>query len=272
MKGKNIAIIGGGKMGLCLAGGLLADGYPANAIRVANPHIEKLQPLKAQWPVSIMSDNREAIRQADIVILAVKPAVVPTVIDELRSLRQETTPLLISVVTGVKIDYFTNQLGSNYPIVRCMPNTCVSVKAGITGIYAPPAVSEEARDCSESILRSLGVTLWLKEEALLDVITAVSGSGPAYFFYIMDALQSIAETLGLPHDQAKLLVTQTALGATKLAMETQCSFETLQEQVTSKGGTTAAAIEVFEKQNVHNILSEAVQAAYQRAQALSEMS
>lgn len=269
MKDKKIALIGAGKIGGCLLNGLLADNYPAASIYVSTPHIDKLLPLKNKWPINITSNNREAVQQADIVLLAVKPTVVPSVINELKDVLQEKNCLLISVAAGVKIEYFAQQLGKEYPVVRCMPNIAISVRAGMTGLYAASTVSDEGRNWAESIFRSLGVTLWLEKEALLDTITAVSGSGPAYFFKTMEALQSAAEALGLSNSQAHLLVVQTALGAVRLAMETEQPLDTLWQQVVSKGGTTEAAMKVLEKANIDKLFADTVRAAHQRAQTLS---
>lgn len=265
-----IAFIGSGNMARSLILGLLSDNSSPLEIRVSDPDPNQLTAMRQHWPeIKISTSNDEVALGADIVVLAVKPQIMREVAQALAVTCQTTRPLVVSVAAGIKIDSLQQWLGGQLPIVRCMPNTPALVQAGATGLYANELVNTTQRNQSESILRSVGITLWFEQEQALDAVTATSGSGPAYFFLVMEAMQAAAQSLGLPAQEANLLVVQTALGAAKLALESQESPAELRRKVTSKGGTTAAALEVLQGKQLEAIFLEAMQAAAKRAETLA---
>lgn len=265
-----IAFIGSGNMARSLILGLLNDNSSPLEIRVSDPDPNQLTAMRQHWPeIKISTSNDEVALGADIVVLAVKPQIMREVAQALAATCQTTRPLVVSVAAGIKIDALQQWLGGQLPIVRCMPNTPALVQAGATGLYANELVNTTQRNQAESILRSVGITLWFEQEQALDAVTATSGSGPAYFFLVMEAMQAAAQSLGLPAQEAHLLVVQTALGAAKLALESQESPAELRRKVTSKGGTTAAALEVLQGKQLETIFLEAMQAAAKRSETLA---
>lgn len=265
-----IAFIGSGNMARSLILGLLRDNSTPLEIRVSDPDQNQLNAIRQYWPDIITSThNNQVIKDADVVVLAVKPQVMKEVALTLADTCQSTRPLIVSVAAGIKADSLQQWLGGDLPIVRCMPNTPALVQAGATGLFANDLVSNIQKSQAESILRSVGVTVWFDHESALDAVTATSGSGPAYFFLVMEAMQAAAQQLGLPEKEANLLVIQTALGAAKLALESQESPAELRRKVTSKGGTTAAALEVLQSKQLEAIFLEAMQAATKRSETLA---
>ncbi|CAG0911659.1 unnamed protein product, partial [Cyprideis torosa] len=206
-------------MARSLIAGLVEDKSPLK-IRVSDPDQAQLDMIRRHWPeVEVGTDNLQIIDGADMVVLAVKPQMMQAVVTPLREQAQRQRPVFVSVAAGIREAALNNWLGDGLPVVRCMPNTPALVQAGATGLYANEQVSAEQRSQAESILRAVGIALWFDEEDKLDAVTAVSGSGPAYFFLVMEAMQQAAESLGLKPEEAHLLVVQTALGAAKLALE-----------------------------------------------------
>ena len=257
-------------MASALIGGLIADGYDPTKIWATDPQAEKLAVMQAEFGIRITPDNNVAVRHADIVVLAVKPQVAKTVVSELANAVQTKKPLIISILAGVSEKSLCQWLGEGHvAVVRCMPNTPALTRCGATGLYANAAVSAEQKNQAESILRAVGVTVWVNEEKQIDIVTALSGSGPAYFFRIMEVLEQAAVDLGLPADTAHLLTLQTCLGAARIALESNESLKVLREHVTSPGGTTQAALNVLQE-GLPTLLREAVNAAYKRAEKLSE--
>lgn len=235
--------IGAGNMARSLIGGLLADGWPIDCLRVTDPNPEQLEITRQSLgPLFGTSDNRQAVEGADVVLIAVKPQQVHTVATDIASVLSQPTPLIISIAAGIRSRDLARWLGGAAPVVRCMPNTPALVRSGATGLFAGPDVSDPQREVAERILRSVGLTLWVEDEDLLNTITAVSGSGPAYFLYVMEAIELAAIRHGLSPDAARLLTLETALGAAKLALESDEGPATLRERVTSKGGTTESAL------------------------------
>lgn len=270
MAAHTIAFIGAGNMARSLIGGLLSDGYDPNRIWVACPTEQKLQELSSRFGVQTTQDNITAASSADVIVLAVKPQTIQTVVEEIKSVVQEQKTLMISIAAGMRVEKIQQWLETESPIVRCMPNTPALLRAGATALYANDQVSQQQKDISESIMRSVGVTVWLEDEADLDTVTALSGSGPAYFFLVIEAMQDAAEQLGLSSQDAKLLTLQTALGAARMALESDQDASVLREQVTSKGGTTEAALNVFKDGDLNHLFYQAIDAAKQRAAQLSE--
>lgn len=271
MHQRTIAFIGGGNMARSLISGLIADGYGADRIWVTDPAEAKLAELHDHFSVRTTASNIEAASAADVVVLAVKPQVLKGVAEALAATVQATKPLVISIAAGVRERDIQRWLGGGIAIVRTMPNTPALVQSGATALYANPAVSDEQHNLAESILRAVGLTVWVKDEALMDTVTALSGSGPAYFFLVMEALEKAAVQLGLPQDTARLLTLQTAFGAAKMALESSEDAVTLRARVTSPGGTTERAIAVLEQNRIREIFEEALRAAHARSQELATL-
>ncbi len=261
--------IGAGNMATSLIGGLIADDFPPQNITVTDLDPKKCRDLNAALGVNLASTNRSLVEACDIVVLAVKPQQVRSVALEIADLVQRARPLIVSIAAGIREQSLEGWLGGNVAIVRCMPNTPALVQAGATGLHANSHVSTRQRDLAESLLRAVGVAVWVESEALLDAVTAVSGSGPAYFFLLMEAMETAALELGLPPDTARLLVEQTAFGAAKLALEADVGPGELRRRVTSPGGTTERAIETFTQGNFEQLVLQALQAAYERSKQLS---
>lgn len=265
-----ITFIGAGNMARSLIVGLLQDKAQV-ALRVADPDQHQLDAIRQHWPeVMATTNNLEAIQGADVVVLAVKPQIMREVAQGLAAQVQRSHPLIVSVAAGIRESALNGWLGGNLPLVRCMPNTPALVQAGATGLYANANVSEAQRSLAESILRAVGITLWFDEEDKLDAVTAVSGSGPAYFFLVMEAMQAAAEKLGIEAEDAKLLVIQTALGAARLALESGEQPAELRRKVTSKGGTTEAALKVLNEGGLPALFEQALAAAANRSRELAQ--
>ncbi|HKK16772.1 MAG TPA: pyrroline-5-carboxylate reductase, partial [Gammaproteobacteria bacterium] len=210
-----------------------------------------------------------ALKQAEIVVLGVKPQNVRETLQPLQTLFSRTKPLLLSIAAGIRLQSLSRWGGEALAIVRVMPNTPAMVNAGASALCCNDRVTEDQQTVAESIMRSVGITTWVEDEKLLDAVTAVSGSGPAYFFYFMEILQKTAEDLGLPAEQASILTIETALGAAKMALESDHDPATLRQQVTSPGGTTEQALAVMQKEQVDRIFAKAVKAACKRSQELA---
>lgn len=267
-----VTFIGAGNMARSLIAGLMNDNTSLN-IRVADPDQAQLDVIRRHWPeVEVGTDNLTMIDDADMVVLAVKPQLMATVTTPLREKAQLQRPVFVSVAAGIRESSLNDWLGGGLPVVRCMPNTPALVQAGATGLYANAQVSAEQRSQAESILRAVGIALWFDEEDKLDAVTAVSGSGPAYFFLVMEAMQKAAESLGLKPEEANLLVVQTALGAAKLALESDDMPAELRRKVTSKGGTTEAALAKLNEGGLVELFGEALQAAANRSRELAKQS
>lgn len=266
---KTIGFIGGGNMARSLIGGLLQDGYDPLKIRVCDPSPEQRQRLNQTFDIQISADAAGMLPGCDCVVLAVKPQVLRTAIEPVRKQLAGLKPLIISIAAGIRVDSIRRWLESDLAIVRCMPNTPALIQAGATGLYANAAVTESQRDFAESVLRAVGLTLWVEEESRIDAVTAVSGSGPAYIFLVIEAMQAAAESLGLTREQSRLLCLQTVFGAAKMALEDTEPVSRLREQVTSKGGTTEKALEVLQQGGLVDLFRKAIGAARERAEALA---
>ena len=261
-----IAFIGGGNMAQALIGGLLSQQIKPSQISVAEP-VDALHAALAQLGVQVTDDNQQAIEDADVVILAVKPQVMAQVLMPLCG--KFKNQLIISIAAGVTISTLSRLLGGYAHIVRAMPNTPALIQAGATGLYAPTAVDRAARDLAAQVLSSAGLVLWVEQESLLDAVTAVSGSGPAYFFYMMQAMIEAGEAQGLSNAQATALTLQTALGAAKMASHSKHTPTQLRQNVTSPNGTTQAAIETLDAAQVNRHIIAALHAAATRSAELA---
>jgi len=272
MKNVNIAFIGGGNMATSLIGGLLADHVSPARLCVADRDPAQRERLAAQFGVQTCDDNTACIMDADVVVLAVKPQALHEVCAGLADAVQKNRPLVVSVAAGVRTDSLARWLGGNdLAIVRAMPNTPALLQSGAAGLYASPAASEEQRDLAEAILRATGLTVWVDDEAQMDLVTALSGSGPAYFFRIMEGLEQAASDLGLPEQTARLLTLQTALGAARMAIESSEPVGTLRERVTSPGGTTEQGLLAMEKVGIDEMLRQVLKAARDRSEELAKL-
>jgi pyrroline-5-carboxylate reductase len=264
----NIAFLGGGNMASALIGGLLGKGADARSISVIEMSPAARERLAARFPVHIATAPDAAMQRAEVLVLAVKPQ------DMRRALASlgggVRGKLVISVAAGVRIAALSRWLAGHRRIVRCMPNTPALIGAGITGLHAPPEVSADDRKKAETILRAVGEVVWLADEKLLDAVTAVSASGPAYVFWFIEQLAAFAVTAGIARDDALRLAKHCVLGSARLALDSQDAPEQLRKNVTSKGGTTEAALRVFQEERLAERFARALAAATRRGGELGE--
>ena len=270
MTHQRLAFIGAGNMASSLVGGLIADGWDPAVIGVSDPDAHQLGALTAHFKVSTDTDNRAIIAGRDVVVLAVKPQVMREVARGIAAEIQQFRPLVISIAAGVRSSDLERWLGGNCAVVRCMPNTPALVQTGATALFATQKVSNGQKDLAESILRAVGLTVWVNDENLLDAVTALSGSGPAYFFLVMEALEEAGISLGLNAQTSRLLTLQTALGAAKMALESNDDAATLRQRVTSPGGTTERALEILENGKLRALFIDALAAARDRSRELAD--
>ena len=264
---QKVTFIGGGNMAAAIAEGLIASGLPPAAIEVVEINPEARTRLAATLGVQTRADLNDATLHA-LIVLAVKPQTLPQVAAALAP--RLSKHLLLSIAAGVRATDLGRWLGGHTQIVRAMPNTPALVRAGITGLYAPVAVAQEARSAAEAVMRAVGGVVWVADEALLDAVTAVSASGPAYVFYFIESLEAAAMAEGLSPASARQLALQTFFGAAKLALESGEEPALLRERVTSKGGTTAEGIAALEAASVKSAIARAVAAARQRCITLGD--
>ena len=256
-------------MARSLIGGLLKTGTAAAAIRVAEPNAETREALGRDFGVACYVENRLAVAEAEVLVLAVKPQIMPALQSDLRDTLQRTRPLLISIAAGVRIDQLERWFGHTLPIVRCMPNTPALIGAGATGLCANLRVGPAQRALAQHILNATGLTRWIDDEAQMDTVTALSGSGPAYFFALVEALEAAAVAQGLPRDTARALAAQTCLGAGRMLVESGEDPAELRRRVTSPNGTTQAALESLQADGLSRIVAHAVAAATVRGEQLA---
>mgnify|MGYP001822756696 FL=1 len=249
--------------------GLLADGIAPGRLTATDCSEQKCQALSAATGIRTSQDNRQAVKGADVVVLAVKPQVLREVVRDIAEPIREHHPLVISVAAGVRCGSLQAWLEGPAALVRTMPNTPAVIQSGATVLFATPEVSDEQREQAESLMRAVGLTQWVEEESLMDAVTALSGSGPAYLFLVMEALESAGRELGLPAETARLLTLQTAFGAARMALESTDPPEILRARVTSPGGTTERAVNVLEDGGIRDLFRGALQAAHDRSVALS---
>lgn len=268
-----IGFIGGGNMAASLIGGLINAGYPAADIMVAEPDEARQQSLAERYAISVTGSNND-LGACDTIVLAVKPQIIKTVCESLNTDAAQDT-LYISIAAGILSTDINRWLGGEAAgraraIVRCMPNTPALLQCGASGLYANEQVSAQQKQQAEDILRAVGIVIWVQTETQLNAVTAVSGSGPAYFFLLMEAMQQAGEKLGLAADTSRQLVIQTALGAARMAAEGNIPPAMLRAQVTSKGGTTEAAIRRFQADGFEQMVEKALRAASERSVELAE--
>lgn len=270
MKKSKIGFIGGGNMAASLIGGLVSDGFAAANITVAEPTEARRTELADQFGVNTTADNSELAASVDVVVLAVKPQVLREVCTGIAETLKGCAPLLLSIAAGIRGSDIDRWLGGNCAIVRSMPNTPSLLKSGATALFANQRVSNSQRELAEGIMRAVGLTLWVDDETQLDAVTALSGSGPAYFFLLIEMMQQSGIKLGLPEESARLLALQTAFGAAKMALESPDDPAELRRRVTSPGGTTERAIGILEQGGIRELLDKALSGARDRAAELAD--
>lgn len=263
-----IGFIGAGNMAASLVGGMIAKGIRPARIWMSDPDSDRLDDVARQHRVHVSTDNAEVVKRADVLVLAVKPQMMKEVCQGLKPHLGDPAPMVVSIAAGVTVANLRDWLGQ-VPVVRCMPNTPALVQAGTTGLYAADGVDDEQKKLAGQILGSAGLAFWFDTESDLDAVTAVSGSGPAYFFLMMESLIEAAKEQGLPADKARQMVLQTAWGAAQLAITSEDEPAVLRQKVTSPGGTTAAALEVLEGADYRDLMKKAVAAARRRSEELS---
>ncbi|MCG7577576.1 MULTISPECIES: pyrroline-5-carboxylate reductase [unclassified Halomonas] len=265
-----ITFIGAGNMASAIIGGLIESGVSPSDITATAPNDSELAPLKARLGIHTHTDNSAAVSGADVVVLAVKPQIMRSVCEALRDSVQQQAPLVMSIAAGLDAGTIDQWLGGGNALVRCMPNTPSLVGIGASGLYANAAVSDAQRTLATQLMEAVGIVEWVDEERLLDAVTAVSGSAPAYFFLMFEAMEEAAVKLGLPADTARRLAIQTALGASTMAQRSDKDPATLKQNVMSPGGTTERAIHHMEEANLRTIIADAMNACAERADAMSK--
>ena len=265
-----IAFIGGGNMAASILGGLIASGVDPSRLWASDPNPESLTALQALPPINTTANNADAIAAADIVVLAVKPQIMATVAKAIAPLLADTQPLFISIAAGITSASLDQWLGGKQAIVRCMPNTPALVQTGATALFANNQVSDLQRQQAQHILEAVGIAMWVEQEAELDIVTAVSGSGPAYFFLVMEAMQAAGREMGLSAEVAEKLTLQTALGAAKMATQGGVDAAELRRRVTSPNGTTERALGIFEEGDLRGLFLSALTGAKLRSEELAK--
>lgn len=266
-----IGFIGGGNMATSLIGGIVSQGdTPADHIWVFEPNAERAQALCQEFGIRAARDNSELIRNSEIVVVAVKPQILQQVISPYADVFKATQPLIVSIVAGITASSIEKWLGADFSIVRVMPNTPALVGMGASGLYANNNVNPQQRDAASRICNAVGISAWVNAEADIDSVTALSGSGPAYFMLFIQALIEAAEAAGLSSDSAKALAVQTASGAAHLIASSDTSLQTLIDNVTSPNGTTEKALQSLDNANIKGVIADAFEAARSRSEELAK--
>jgi pyrroline-5-carboxylate reductase len=266
-----VGFIGGGNMTRAITGGLLDDGYDAQKISIAEPSDARRVALGESLPgIFLSADNAEVVARSSCVVLSVKPQIIATVCKDLSDAVQTTRPLVISIAAGARIEDIDAWLGGNNAVVRVMPNQPALLRKGVSGMYGNSITTDAQIAAATNILSAVGSVVTVASEADIDAVTAVSGSGPAYFYLLIDMIAKTGVELGLDEDVAVQLATQTAVGASTLAKQSGESMDTLISRVRSPGGTTAAALDALLESGVHNIFTQALTAARDRATELAD--
>jgi pyrroline-5-carboxylate reductase len=270
MKDTSIAFIGGGNMARSLVGGLIVDGVPAQRLLVAEPDPDRRTALQRDFGIDVTADNAAAAATADVVVIAVKPQVMSGVARELSRPLAGRRALAISIAAGIRNTDLARWLGDGVAVIRAMPNTPALLGCSATVLCAGPGTVTRHRELAESILRSVGSVSWVEDEAQMDTVTALSGSGPAYFFLLAEAMADAAAAQGMAPELARLLAIETALGAARMAIESDEDIAALRQHVTSPGGTTAAAIDALEAGGFRALVADALDQAQARSRELAE--
>ncbi|KAI8059043.1 pyrroline-5-carboxylate reductase [Gilbertella persicaria] len=270
-----ISFIGGGNMAEAILCGLQSSGHPSSLLRYSEPFDERRQYMQSKYPDMIgSSDNIDTVQDADVIILAVKPQILRSVVSELGPLiSKRPDTLIVSIAAGIttKDIYKWLRISSSASIVRCMPNTPALIGEGAVGLFATDHVNDKQRQLTEDIMKAVAKQVsWVQDESLIDTVTGISGSGPAYFFLIMEAMQNAGIEAGLTAEEAKALTLQTCIGAARMAQSSEDDLATLRRKVTSPKGTTEAAINSMESNDIRKVMTEAVFSAQNRGRELAE--
>jgi pyrroline-5-carboxylate reductase len=265
----NAAFIGGGNMGGALIRGLIARGLAPQKISVGEAVQARRIQLADELGVHVTADNREAAAGADVVVLAVKPQDMAGTTQQLTEVLAQRRPLVLSIAAGIRVADIAGWCGAGVPVVRAMPNRPALNSAGASAIYAAAGLQAEHRTLAETVLGAAGTTVWVSEESMLDVVTALSGSGPAYFFLLAELMTDAAVKLGMERESALELAIQTLYGSGRMARESDGDLARLRAEVTSKGGTTEAALRSFEAANLRGIVAAALAAATDRGREMA---
>lgn len=266
----NITFIGAGNMASAIIGGLIDSGITADSITATSPTEEMLRPISQRFGVNTQTDNNTAIRSADVVVLAVKPQIMREVCEAMQETAKQQRPLIISIAAGLDAETINQWLGGGHAVVRCMPNTPSLVGLGASGLFANQAVTSQQRETATQLMEAVGIVEWVEDETLIDAVIAVSGSAPAYFFLMFEAMEEAAIKMGLPAEMARRLAIQTALGAATMAQQSNDIPATLKQNVMSPGGTTERAIGHMEDAGLRKTIADAMQACADRAQIMSQ--
>lgn len=268
---QRIAFIGCGNMAKSLIGGLVKDGHAPESIMASAPNDEDLSSARQLFHIATTPDNRECIKNAAVIVLAVKPQLLKSVAEEI-AMHIQPQQLILSIAAAISEENLRHWLGNkNQPIVRAMPNTAALINCSASLLYANHFVDEELKSSAESLMRAVGMVLWVENEMIIDRITAISGSGPAYFFYFMELMATMAEKYGLTAEAARLIVIQTCLGSARLALESNENLKQLRENVTSPGGITEEVLAVFKEKNLEKIFMDAIEAGRKKSEILNRM-
>ena len=270
MSDSDIGFVGGGNMATSLIGGLVANGTPPGSIRVSDPDTARIDALVERFGVQAGADNAEVAARCATVVLAVKPQIMGPVVRELAPTLGEHAPLLVSIAAGVREADINRWSGGDMAIVRTMPNTPALVGCGATALCANAKVDAGQRERADAILKAVGITIWVDDEAQLDAVTALSGSGPAYYFLLMEIMQATGEAMGLDAEAARRLTLQTALGAARIANESDEPPAVLRERVTSPGGTTERALVTMREGGIDKVVGDGIRGARQRSIELGD--
>ena len=270
MRDLNITFLGCGNMGASLVSGLIAGGHPASSLLGVDPDENQRRNVETRYGIRTAVEVSDAVPAADVIVLAVKPQTVMAVLAEIRRALQDNRPLVLSIAAGIRTGTIKQALAGSCPVVRAMPNTPALLRCGATGLYAAAGVSPSQREAAAGIMQAVGASVWLDDESLLDTVTAISGSGPAYFFLVVELMEKIAVDMGLSRAQARLLSVDTALGAARMLKDSGEDAATLRQRVTSPGGTTEKAIQAFEEGGLEQLLRRALTACRDRSVELAE--
>ncbi|WAJ69063.1 pyrroline-5-carboxylate reductase [Catenovulum adriaticum] len=269
---KKVAFIGAGNMTASIISGMVKNGYPSDFIFASNPSTEKLDALNAKHNINISQDNSAVAKQADIIILAVKPQLMADMLSQLSLTEAEkTSKLFISIAAGLPVSRLLELLNAPCRLIRTMPNTPSLLGLGMTGLFAPQNVTTSDKEYANQIMSAVGKTVWVEDESGIDHIIALAGSAPAYFFLFMEGMIKEAVELGFDEKEAKAIVQQVALGSAEMVKQNDVDIATLRAQVTSKGGTTACALESFNQSDLTGIIKKAMQAAISRSQEMAKL-
>jgi pyrroline-5-carboxylate reductase len=270
MQHRKIAFIGAGNMTRSIISGLVNNAYPANLITASNPSIGKLSALQTDFAINVTQDNKQAVDVSDVIVLAVKPQLMQQVCAKLAQ-QDLNGKLFVSIAAGIPTTRLQQMLGGSFPVIRTMPNTPSTLGKGMTGLFADITIHKIDKQYAADLMSQVGEIAWVEKESMIDGVIAAAGSSPAYFYLFLEAMQKEAELQGFDHATARLMVQQAMLGAAEMVCHNpHLEISELRTQVTSKGGTTAKAIESFQQQGIEQVVANAMQAAIKRAEQMAQ--